>query len=137
MNKKGDFYTIYEFVLSVTRIIILIFFAFGMSSIIGSGAVKKIDTWRVESKEFFNSLIQCSTTNYKIDETKLNDAEKCLKTKQYGAEINYNDKKIIINKDKYGSLFGLCNTKSIYCNELTYFDGVNKFKANILVIKHE
>ncbi|MBI2499489.1 hypothetical protein HYV88_04575 [Candidatus Woesearchaeota archaeon] len=137
MNKKGDFYTSYELVLSIARILILIIFLLSFSAMIGSSAVKKVDTWEVESKEFFNSLIHCSTTGNKLDETKLNDVEKCLKTKDYGAEISYKDKKIIVNKDKYGSLFGLCNTKSIYCNELTYFDGVNKLKVNILVIKNE
>ncbi|MBI4154493.1 hypothetical protein HY498_00190 [Candidatus Woesearchaeota archaeon] len=136
MNKKGDFYITYEMVLSIARIFVIIIFALAMSSLIGSQAKKEVTSWDLESDEFFNSLISCSTTNYKLDEVKIKTSEKCLKTSEYGAEINFKNEKIVFNKEKFGNLFSLCNTKSIYCKDFSFFDGVNELKANVLVMKN-
>lgn len=137
MNKKGDFFVSYEMVLSISRIFVLIVFALGMSVLIGSQVDKEVTSRDLEAQEYFNSLITCGTTNHIIDESKLNNLDNCLKTDRYGAEIEFKDKKVIVNKDKFGNLFGLCNTKTIFCQEILYFDGINKLNANILVVKNE
>ncbi|MEK6934417.1 MAG: hypothetical protein AABW46_00925 [Nanoarchaeota archaeon] len=137
MNKKGDFFVSYEMVLSISRIFVLIVFALGMSVLIGSQVDKEVTSRDLEAQEYFNSLITCGTTNHIIDESKLNNLDNCLKTDRYGAEIEFKDKKVIVNKDKFGNLFGLCNTKGFFCQEILYFDGINKLNANILVVKNE